>query len=85
MRSTTTHPAICGTIYCVSQKTTIYLPDDLKAAIEREALRRGCSEAQVIRDAVAAAVQRPRANAAIIDGEPFAERADEFLVGFGER
>ncbi|MEE9415425.1 MAG: CopG family transcriptional regulator [Acidimicrobiales bacterium] len=67
------------------RKTTIYIPDDLKSAIEREALRRGCSEAQVIRDAVAAAVQRPRPNAGILDEEPIAARIDEFLVGFGER
>lgn len=69
----------------MSHKTTIYLPDDLKSAIEREAVRRGCSEAQVIRDAVAAAVHRPRPNAGILDEEPIANRVDEFLAGFGER
>ena len=69
----------------MSQKTTVYLPDELKAAIEREALRRGCSEAQIIRDAIASAVSRPRATPAIISGEPFAERTEELLAGFGER
>ena len=69
----------------MDRKTTIYLPDDLKSAVERESRRRGCSEAQVIRDAVAAAVTRPRPAAGIISGEPFAERADELLAGFGER
>jgi len=69
----------------MSRKTTIYLPDDLKAAIEVEAKRRGCSEAQVIREAVSAAVTRPLPNPGIIDGEPIAARVDELLAGFGER
>lgn len=69
----------------MDRKTTIYLPDDLKSAVERESRRRGCSEAQVIRDAVAAAVTRPRPAAGIISGEPIAERTDELLAGFGER
>ena len=69
----------------MTHKTTIYLPDDLKSAIEREARRRGCSEAQVIRDAVTEAVSRPRPRAGLIDAEPLAERVDELLAGFGER
>jgi predicted transcriptional regulator len=69
----------------MSKKTTIYLPDDLKVAIEREAARRGCSEAQVIRDSVAAMVARPRPHAGLIDSEPIAERVDELLAGFGLR
>jgi predicted transcriptional regulator len=68
-----------------TQKTTIYLPEDLKRAVEREARRRGSSEAEVIRQAVAAAVDRPRPKAGFLDGEPIAERADELLAGFGER
>jgi predicted transcriptional regulator len=72
-------------MYGMSQKTTIYLPDDLKSAVEREALRRRCSEAQVIRDAIAAAIARPRPNAGLIDAEPIADRADDLLAGFGER
>jgi Ribbon-helix-helix protein, copG family len=77
--------AISGTICGVAQKTTIYLPADLKAAVEREARRRGCSEAQVIRDAVTDAVSRPRPRPGLVDGEPFAEHVDELLTGFGER
>lgn len=69
----------------MTRKTTVYLPDDLKAAVEREAKRRSCSEAEVIRDAVADAVARPRPTSGIISGEPFAERTDELLAGFGER
>ncbi len=52
--------AIYGTLYGMSTKTTIYLPDELKAAVEREAKLRGSSEAEVIREAIAAAVTRPR-------------------------
>ncbi len=66
-------------------KTTIYLPDDLKRGVEREARRRGESEAEVIRRAIAAAVARPRPRNGIIDAEPFAGRVEEMLGGFGER
>jgi len=69
----------------MSRKTTIYLSDSLKAAVEREARARGCSEAEVIRRAVAAAVHPPSPNPGILDGEPFADRVDELLAGFGER
>ena len=69
----------------MTQKTTIYLPDPLKAAVEREARRRGSSEAQVIRDAIAALVARPMPTVGLVEGEPLAERADELLAGFGER
>jgi Ribbon-helix-helix protein, copG family len=71
--------------YGMTQKTTVYLPDEMKLALEREALRRGCSEAQVIRDAVAKAVSRPRPVAGIFDGESLSERVDELLVGLGDR
>lgn len=78
--------AIRGTIRAV-QKTTLYLPDELKAAIEDEARRSGRSEAEVIRSAVAAAVRpvRPKPRAALFSGEPIARRVDELLAGFGER
>ncbi len=72
-------------MYGMTHKTTIYLPDDLKSAIEREARRRGCSEAKVIRDAVSEAVSRPRPRPGLLDGEPLADRVDELLAGFGER
>lgn len=60
-------------------------PTRSKAAVEREAKRLGWSEAEVIRQAVAASVHAPTPKAGIIDGEPFAERVDELLAGFGER
>ena len=69
----------------MAKKTTIYLPDELKAAVEREAAQRGCSEAELIRGAVAAAITRPRPSAGIIAAEPIADRADELLAGFGDR
>lgn len=79
--------ATAGTIGGMSVKTTVYLPDDLKAALSREAARRQCSEAEVVRDAISRAVARPRPRPGIIkgDGEPIAERVDELLKGFGER
>lgn len=66
-------------------RTTIYLPEELKEALEREAARRGISEAQLIREAVAKEVGRPRPNAGFLDAEPLAARVDELLAGFGER
>lgn len=74
-----------GTIYGMSIKTTLYLPDELKAGIEREARRRGISEAEVIRSALSAGLTRPAPRAGIIDGPAIAERVDELLDGFGTR
>jgi len=69
----------------MTAKTTIYLPEKLKREVEREARRLGESEAEVIRRAIAAAVTRPHPRAGIVEAEPFAERADELLDGFGLR
>jgi predicted transcriptional regulator len=66
------------------RRTTVYLPDDLKAALAREAERGGMSEAQFIRSALSAAVSRPLPRAGLFAAEPFAERVDELLTGFGE-
>jgi len=44
----------------MNRKTTVYPPEDLKAAVEREARQRGSSKAEVIREAIDAAVSRPR-------------------------
>ncbi|MEX0789718.1 MAG: CopG family transcriptional regulator [Actinomycetota bacterium] len=67
------------------QKTTIYLPDDLKAGVAREARRRGSSEAEVIREAIARAISAPKPRAGFLDAEPLADRVDELLEGFGTR
>jgi Ribbon-helix-helix protein, copG family len=75
-----------GTLFGVSHKTTVYLPDDMKLALERKAQRRGCSEAQVVREALATAVGRPRPKGGLFEsGESLSSRVDELLVGFGER
>ncbi len=67
-------------------KTTIYLPDDLKQAVERVAHERDVAEAEVIRDAIRATVaaERPRPHGALFGAEPIARRVDELLEGFGE-
>lgn len=70
------------------EKTTVYLPDDLKAAVKRAAKQRGLSEAEVIRNSIRMGVggDRPRPRGALYSGrEPMAERVDELLEGFGER
>jgi hypothetical protein len=74
-----------GTICGMSVKTTLYLPDELKVEIEREARRRGVAEAEVIRVALRTGLSRPAPRAGIVDGPPLADRVDELLGGFGER
>jgi len=69
----------------MNRKTTVYLPDELKAAVEREARHRGVPEAEVIRQAIAHAVGHVRPRPGILDGDPVAANADEFLAGFGVR
>lgn len=74
-----------GTKDDMAHKTTIYLPDQLRAAVRDEARRRGIPEAEVIRQAIAGALARPRPRHGVIAAEPIAERAEELLAGFGER
>lgn len=64
----------------------MYLPAELKVAVERQARARGIAEAQVIREAIASAVIRPTPRPGLIESrEPIASRVDELLEGFGER
>ena len=49
------------------QKTTLYLPDELKSAVEQQARQRRVSEAQVIREAIASAVTRPTPRAGLFE------------------
>lgn len=73
------------------QKTTLYLPDELKRGIERLAREQGRSEAEVIRAALGEAVARAdhaRPTTPLwADGfgaPDVAERVDELLsAGFG--
>lgn len=70
------------------EKTTLYLPDDLKTAIKRAAGRQGVSEAEVVRQSIRQAVgnDRPRPHGGLFSGsQPIARQADELLAGFGER
>lgn len=46
----------CGTVYVM--KTTVYIPDDTKQRLTREARRRGVSEASLIREAIEALLGR---------------------------
>ncbi|MCU0313971.1 MAG: ribbon-helix-helix domain-containing protein [Solirubrobacteraceae bacterium] len=71
------------------RRTTVYLPDELKLALERTARATGRSEADVIREGVerVTAGTAPHPALPLFDsGDPtLAERADELLEGFGER
>lgn len=80
--------ATYGIVYGM-KKTTVYLPDDLKAALERAAVDRGRSEADLIREAVRELtrnIEPPRPRLPLFSsGDPtLAERVDEELQGFGE-
>jgi hypothetical protein len=71
------------------KKTTVYLPDDLKAALGRAAAQKGQSEAHLVRKAVEELVrglERPGPRLPLFSsGDPtLAERVDEELRGFGE-
>lgn len=74
------------------KKTTIYLPDDLKAALERTAEIEDRSEADIVREALRSALADRRSPAPRVPlgdhelGDPrAAERVDELLEGFGAR
>lgn len=70
------------------EKTTVYLPDDLKSAVKRAAKRRGVSESEVIRDSIRMGIgaDKPRPRGALYSGrEPITRRVDELLDSFGER
>ena len=69
----------------MTRKLTVYLPEALQADLEREARRRGCSEAEVIRAAVAATVSGPHPRHGFVDAPAIAEHGEERLGGFGER
>lgn len=76
---------VAGTIYGTMHKTTVYLPDELKAGLVREARRRGSSEAEVIREAIAKAISAPRPTPGFLHAEPLADRVNELMEGFGDR
>jgi len=71
-------------------KTTVYLPEELKAALARTASEEHRSEADLIREAIRARVDRqarPWPRVPLVQdplGDPTAsERVDDLLFGFG--
>lgn len=72
------------------EKTTVYLPDELKEALRRAARSTGRSEAELIREGIGLItgthrIAEPRLPL-FESGQPdLAERVDEHLRGFGER
>jgi plasmid stability protein len=72
------------------QKTTVYLPAELKQALAELAARRGQSEADIVREALAALTAAegppPPRLPLFRSGKPsLAERVDVHLKGFGRR
>jgi len=72
------------------EKTTLYIPRELKSAVERAAVERGCSEAEVVREALrtlASEAEPPVPRLPLFaSGKPgLARRVDAALKGFGER
>ena len=72
------------------RKTTVYLPDDVKAALERLAKSEQRSEADIIREALRSAVSdrdspSPRIplTSVGLGDSTIAERTDDLLEGFG--
>lgn len=70
------------------QKTTVYLPEDLRRRLARLAEQRGTSQAMLIRRAIEDLVERehgPRPRLPLFRGSDptLAERVDEALEGFG--
>ena len=67
------------------RKTTVYLPDGLKRRVAQVAQRKGCSEAEVIRNALTEYTERepPRPKYPLFSAPPI-EDWDEAMRGFGE-
>lgn len=81
--------ALYGIVYGM-QKTTVYIPHELKRALGQVAAARGVSEAELIREALHAltshSVPPPPRLPLFESGKPgLAESVDEALEGFGER
>ena len=73
-------------------KTSVYLPDDLKESLARMAREGKRSEAAIIREALRGAIDarsRPKPRVPLIEkglGDPtVAERVDDLLEGFGHQ
>jgi len=71
------------------EKTTVYVPAELKRSLAQAAATRGCSEAELTREALRAVTARsipPRPRLPLFKSRKprLAERTDEALAGFGE-
>lgn len=81
--------AAYGSMYGM-KRTTVYLPEELKAALERVARAEGRSEADLIREGVGWVVRErdaPRPRIPLFSsGNPMLqpENLDEAMKGFGE-
>ena len=78
-----------GMIYGM-EKTTVYLTERQKRALERAATAVGRSEADLIREGVDVVTARHQAAEPVLplfeSGQPdLAEHVDDALAGFGER
>jgi Arc/MetJ-type ribon-helix-helix transcriptional regulator len=74
----------------VMEKTTVYLPRELKAALKRLARQRRCSEAELLREAVVrltdqADAPMPKLPLFRSSGPSIAEDVERALDGFGLR
>ena len=72
------------------EKTTVYLAERQKRALERAATATGRSEADLIREGVDVVTARHRAAEPVLplfeSGQPdLAEQVDDALTGFGDR
>ena len=72
------------------EKTTVYLPGDLKRALRRASRASGRSEAELIREGIglvtgAHRIAEPRLPLFESGQSDLAEHVDEALRGFGER
>lgn len=71
------------------RRTTIYLPDSLKAALARAAAEDGRTEADLIREGLEQLLRNrgPEPHLPLFEsGQPdLAENVDSLLAGFGER
>lgn len=78
---------IYGTMYGM-HRTTIYLPEDMKARVAEMARIREITEAEFIRGAIEKALERPRPRGGLFNsGMPDLASRDEYYLekwGFGE-
>jgi len=72
------------------EKTTVYLPGELKTALRRTSRSTGRSEADLIREGIGLVtgthrIAEPRLPLFESGQADLAERVDDLLTGFGER